>query len=461
MPVTGAFVMPHPPVILPEIGRGREKEIQATIDACRTAAKRIARLKPDVIILSSPHSVLYADYFHISPGAAASGNFRGFGAPGTVIRADYDTAFANELARQAEAQGIPAGTLGERDKTLDHGTMIPLRFINEFYAGYKLVRLGLSGLSFVDHYRFGKCVAETAEKLGRSAVFVASGDMSHKLRDDGPYGFDAAGPRFDKEAAEALANGDFLKLLELDEDMTESAAECGLRSFLIMAGALDGKAVKPERLSYEGPFGVGYGVFAFETTGSDGGRRFDDVYKTAHREKLENVKSDEDDYVKLARLSLETFIKTKKHAAMPGNLPEEMLKQKAGTFVSLKKFGRLRGCIGTIEPVTDCVANEILRNAVSAGTQDPRFPAVTANELGDLVYSVDVLSKAEPVHSVDELDVKRYGVIVSKGYKRGLLLPNLEGVDTPEEQVSIALQKAGIGPNDGYSMERFEVVRHK
>jgi len=224
---------------------------------------------------------------------------------------------------------------------------------------------------------------------------------------------------------------------------------------------LDGKAVKPERLSYEGPFGVGYGVFAFETTGSDGGRRFDDVYKTAHREKLENVKSDEDDYVKLARLSLETFIKTKKHAAMPGNLPEEMLKQKAGTFVSLKKFGRLRGCIGTIEPVTDCVANEILRNAVSAGTQDPRFPAVTANELGDLVYSVDVLSKAEPVHSVDELDVKRYGVIVSKGYKRGLLLPNLEGVDTPEEQVSIALQKAGIGPNDGYSMERFEVVRHK
>ena len=162
MPVTGAFVMPHPPVILPEIGRGREKEIQATIDACRTAAKRIARLKPDVIILSSPHSVLYADYFHISPGAAASGNFRGFGAPGTVIRADYDTAFANELARQAEAQGIPAGTLGERDKTLDHGTMIPLRFINEFYAGYKLVRLGLSGLSFVDHYRFGKCVAETA-----------------------------------------------------------------------------------------------------------------------------------------------------------------------------------------------------------------------------------------------------------------------------------------------------------
>jgi AmmeMemoRadiSam system protein A len=129
--------------------------------------------------------------------------------------------------------------------------------------------------------------------------------------------------------------------------------------------------------------------------------------------------------------------------------------------VSLKKHGRLRGCIGTISPVEPSVAEEIIRNAVSAGTGDPRFDPVEEDELDSLVYSVDVLGDAENISSMDELDAKRYGVIVTKGYRRGLLLPNLEGVDTPEQQVAIALQKAGIPANDKYSMERFEVVRHK
>lgn len=137
-----------------------------------------------------------------------------------------------------------------------------------------------------------------------------------------------------------------------------------------------------------------------------------------------------------------------------------MLTRKAGVFVSLKKHGQLRGCIGTISAVTGSIADEILRNAVSAGTDDPRFSPVTEKELDELVYSVDVLAEPEPISSIDELDVKKYGVIVSRGHKRGLLLPNLEGVDSPEQQVAIALQKAGIRPDESYTMQRFEVVRH-
>ena len=134
---------------------------------------------------------------------------------------------------------------------------------------------------------------------------------------------------------------------------------------------------------------------------------------------------------------------------------------RAGAFVSIHKHGRLRGCIGTIEPVTGSVAEEIIRNAVSAATQDPRFDPITEDELKWLEISVDVLGKPEKISSISELDVKRYGVIVSCGYRRGLLLPDLEGVDTPRQQVSIALQKGGIRETEKYQMERFEVIRHR
>ena len=145
---------------------------------------------------------------------------------------------------------------------------------------------------------------------------------------------------------------------------------------------------------------------------------------------------------------------------VPKNLNEELLENRSGVFVSLKEDSMLRGCIGTIEPTKENIAMEIIRNAVSAGVEDPRFLPVEESELDKIVYSVDVLRKPENIDSIEELDVKKYGVIVSKGMRRGLLLPNLEGIETPEEQVNIALKKAGISPDESYSMERFKVERH-
>jgi len=461
MSIIGAFIVPHPPIILPEVGRGKEKDIQKTIDAYKEAARQIAELKPETVVVTSPHATMYADYFHISPGKSAYGDLGRFGAAGVKVEAEYDREFVEVLAETAEENNIPAGTLGEREKTLDHGTIIPLRFLNEQYSDYQLVRIGLSSLSVREHYRLGKCIAKTAENLDRRVVFIASGDLSHKLKEDGPYGFDKAGPAFDKEITEAMAKADFLRFLTLSPDFCEEAAECGLRSFIIMAGALDCKAVQAELLSYEGTFGVGYGVCTFKIKGEDRTRCFDTIYEEEQTERHNSAKEKEDAYVKLARLSLESYIKTNKRIKLPDGLPDDLLIRRSGTFVSLKKYGQLRGCIGTISPVTDCVATEILRNAISSGTEDPRFPAVTEDELTELVYSVDVLAAAEQIKSIKELDVKRYGVIVTSGYKRGLLLPNLEGVDSPEQQISIALQKAGIKQNEAYTMERFEVVRHK
>ena len=167
-----------------------------------------------------------------------------------------------------------------------------------------------------------------------------------------------------------------------------------------------------------------------------------------------------DEYVKLAKQTIETYIKEHRKIDLPENLSDEMLSRRAGAFVSIHKAGSLRGCIGTILATTDCVGEEIIQNAISASTRDPRFPAITVDELSKLEISVDVLGEPEDISSPDELDVKRYGVIVTKGFRRGLLLPDLEGVDTVEEQVAISKYKAGIGQDEEVSLQRFEVIRH-
>ena len=170
-----------------------------------------------------------------------------------------------------------------------------------------------------------------------------------------------------------------------------------------------------------------------------------------------------DPYVQLARNTIDLYIKKKQiYEPQPEELTEEMRSAQAGAFVSIHKDGALRGCIGTIAPTRETLAEEIVSNAISASTRDPRFPAVRESELAYLEISVDVLGEPEPISSEAELDVKRYGVIVEKGYRRGLLLPDLEGVDTVAYQVYIAKMKAGIGAEErGVKLYRFEVIRHE
>ena len=460
MSIIAAVAVPHPPLILPEIGGGEEKGIQKTIDAYRTVMERAAALRPDTVVVTSPHSVMYADYFHISPGTGARGDFSQFRAPQVEIQVEYDAEFARALTAKCQAAFLAAGTVGEKNPLLDHGTMIPLRFLQEHPLKFKTVRIGLSGLPARDHYALGKYIRQVAEELGRRVLLIASGDLSHKLKEDGPYGFAVEGPKFDKLVMQELGEGDFLSLLEMDADLAEGAAECGLRSFWIMAGAMDCKQVKAEALSYEGPFGVGYGVAWIQPMGDDASRNIGEQLKERHRKYMEERKAGEDALVRLARLSLETFVKTRGYAKLPESLPKELLEKQAGAFVCLKKDGQLRGCIGTIQPTQSSLAEEILRNAVSAGIHDARFSPVEPEELPELVYSVDVLGAPEPIDSPKALDVRRYGVIVQCGGRRGLLLPDLAGVDTVEQQISIAKKKGNIRPDEKVQLWRFEVVRH-
>ncbi len=462
MSVVAAIMVPHPPILLPEVGRGEEKIISATAESYERAAAAAAELKPDTIVLASPHAEMYADYFHISPGKGACGDMGRFRAGQLRFHVHYDTQFTDMLSSLAEEAGLPAGTLGERSAALDHGTMIPLYFIDRYWRDYKLVRIGLSGLPLPDHYRMGQMVARTADRLERRVLFIGSGDLSHKLRADGPYGYAEEGPRYDERLMDVMSRAAFDELLDFDESFCEKAAECGHRSFCMLAGALDGKRLKTSCLSHEGPFGVGYGICTYQVLEDDPERKLLDKWERRHAARLMEKRAGEDEYVKFARQVIRTWVKEKKRLSASPDLSPEMLRSRAGVFVSLHKDGRLRGCIGTIQPVRENIAGEIRDNAISAAARDPRFPPVRAEELESLEISVDILSDTERISSPAQLDVRRYGVIVSKGTRRGLLLPNLEGVETVEQQISIAMRKAGIGEQEtGVVLERFEVVRHE
>jgi uncharacterized protein, PH0010 family len=465
MGLLAGFMVPHPPLIVPDVGRGSEEKVRETIDSYENVAKQIAELKPDTIVITSPHATMYSNYFHISPGDRAKGDFGDFGAKKVSFDEEYDHELVDMISDIAFDDDFPAGIDGERKKALDHGTMVPLYFIRKYYSGGKIIRIGLSGLPLTDHYQLGMYIRDAIEQLGRNAVFVASGDLSHKLQDYGPYGFSPEGPEYDKRIMDTAGRAAFGEMLEFSEDFCDKAAECGHRSFVIMAGAFDGLSVKTDVLSHQDVTGVGYGICTFYPQEPDSERHFLDKLMI----KLEEDAKNSDGYVRLARLSLENYIIHHKKIRIPDDIPEELMNvlpeeifnSRAGAFVSIHKNGRLRGCIGTIAPTADSLAREIISNAISASTRDPRFDPITEDELKWLEINVDVLGEPEDIDSKDQLDVKRYGVIVSCGNRRGLLLPDLEGVDDVDTQVSIAMRKGGISERDDYSLQRFEVIRHR
>ena len=460
MPIVAAYMVPHPPMIVPQVGRGSEKQITKTIRAYEAVAAGIAGIRPETIIVTSPHAVLYADYFHISPGEEATGDFGRFRAPEVHFAEKYDTELVKAICALAKGKDFPAGTLGERDRHLDHGTMVPLYFVKQQYTGFRLVRVGLSGLSHAEHYEFGQIIRQAVEQTGRKAVLIASGDLSHKLQEYGPYGFAEEGPEYDRRIMDAAGRAAFGEMLTFEESFLDKAAECGHRSFLIMAGALDGMDVEAKVYTHEDVTGVGYGICFFRPTEPNGERRFLERYRAEQEEKLRQRREREDPYVRLARETVESWVLDRKTPGVPDWATAEMKQNRAGVFVSIHKDGKLRGCIGTFLPTRECIAKEIISNAVSASTRDPRFDPIGPEELKWLEINVDVLSTPEPIGGKEELDVKRYGVIVSSGSRRGLLLPDLDGVDTVDEQVDIARRKAGIREQDPITLERFEVVRH-
>lgn len=466
MSLQGLYLLPHPPIIIPEVGKGEEKKISKTSKGFDSIGKEIGEKAPSTIIVITPHGVMFQDAMALGYEDEISGDLKSFGAPSVSMSISINKALTEKIHQLASEEDIPTvkvtNSLLKKYKTnfsLDHGAMIPLYFINKYYTEYKLVHITYAALNDIQLYKFGIAINKATQELKENAVIIASGDLSHRLKEEGPYGYNPFGLKFDGEFLHNLEEGNVEKIFNMDKEMIWNAGECGRRSVTILLGALEGKRFQGELLSYEGVFGVGYGVMKFNILSEDIPKL--EQLEANQRAAKEKLKNQSDPYVRLARESLTTFLSTGNYLeTTPDYVTEEMKNNKRGVFVSLKKDGDLRGCIGTIFPTTGSIAQEIIRNAVEAGTKDPRFYEVQEEELIDIVFSVDVLTETEPA-AKEDLDPKEYGVIVKNKFKTGLLLPDLEGVNTVSEQLSIALQKAGIEQNEEYKIQRFRVIRHR
>jgi AmmeMemoRadiSam system protein A len=454
--IVGCALVPHPPILIPEIGRKNLREIEKTRQGMEKISAQVKLWNPDTLVVITPHGPVFRDAISIAAIPNLQGNFANFGNPDIRISADTDTEMVEAITRSAGQRGIAVLQITENSAKkyglsviLDHGAMVPLYYLAKAGVKAKVVHVSIGWLEYEELFSFGRAVQEAGESINRRIVVICSGDLSHRLTPDAPAGYSIQARKFDEIIVRALEKLDVQSIRNLDPDFIEEAGECGLRPIYILLGILDGLKVKVDMLSYEGPFGVGYAVMQFKT-GSEA------VVEQQYTDKA----TGESSYTNLARRSLEHYVLTGKMLQAPDNLPRE-LSRRAGVFVSLKKQGHLRGCIGTFAPTRPNIAEEIISNAVNAGTGDPRFFPVEADELNELTYSVDILSEPEPIKNMGELDPKKYGVILRKGHRSGLLLPDLEGVDTVEEQISIAKQKAGINPEEPVEMYRFAVTRHK
>ena len=459
-------LFPHPPIVLPEVGKKESAKVSTTYQAMEKLAQEIAELNPEVIVTVSPHGPAFSDAFTLNALDSLQGDLANFGAPQVKVAFSSASKERAAILRECRHHQLFCVPLEENSyqkyklsEKLDQGLVVPLSFLYRLGWRGKLLPINMAFLSYEELYDFGKCINKALEKSKISWVFLASGDLSHRLQQGAPAGYSPRGAVFDEIVRQCMREGDVKRLLNIEPELVEEAGECGLRPFIMALGVLDGYAIEAEELSYEGPFGVGYMVARLKR-GSRLPER--ELSTTLYRERSERIKKvieGESLPVSLARQSLKEYLTTRQYLQVPENV-EELLQENAGAFVSLKKHGQLRGCIGTIEPTRSNLAEEIIYNAVSAAVQDPRFTPVAPEELEELTISVDVLEKPEKIASLAELDPQIYGVIVSHGMRRGLLLPDLPGIDTPEEQVEIARQKAGIGKGESVVLARFKVTRY-
>lgn len=467
MPVVFCGVCPHPPVMIPAVGGKQADIVKKSRQAMQELGRRLKDSGARTMVMISPHGPVFRDGIAINMTPRLRGGLHEFGAPGVSFDLANDLELASAINRKARDSGIMTLELDEKAAVqygvsagLDHGLMVPLHFLSGAGVNLPVVAVYMGLLPYRQLYRFGVAVQKAIEESGQRTAVIASGDMSHRLTRDAPAGYDPRGEEFDREIVRLVGQADAAGIINLNPELVERAGECGLRPVIMMLGALDGYAVDAEVLSYEGPFGVGYMVAALQPRGADENRRFVPDLDNRRRAVAEERKRNEGFLPGIARAALEHYGRGQKYSVPADRVPGEFRKA-AGVFVSLKKQGRLRGCIGTIEPQYGSIVEETIHNAISAGHRDPRFYPVREEELEDLEISVDVLYPSEPVTGKEQLDPRRYGVIVKSGRKQGLLLPNIEGVDTVEEQVDIAMQKAGISPGEPLTLERFEVVRYK
>jgi hypothetical protein len=398
-------LMCHAPIVVPAVGGDEIAHCQRTTRAMREVASRAVASRPDRLVLVSPHAPRLKGAWGAYRGPHR-GSLADFRAP--QVRVELPD--APEVAEAVGAEAILT-------RPLDHGAMVPLSFLWE--AGWRgptaILALPWEGGG-------GQAVGAAIAGLPGRTAMIASGDMSHRLQPGAPSGYHPRAAAFDRAFVAGLRAGRWAEALAAEPRAL--AAEDVVDSTRVAMAAVPGPN-NAEVLSYEGPWGVGY---------------------------TEAVFWDEDPPLyAIARAAVTAWAAGQDYTPPPGGPPS------AGVFVTLRQDEDLRGCIGHLEPTCAGLREEVATVAVASASNDPRFRPVRAEELPDLRFEISVLEPPEPVPGPEALDPRVWGVVVSSGGRRGVLLPDIDGIDTVDQQVAIARKKAGIRPSEAVELERFRV----
>jgi MEMO1 family protein len=431
MPIVHTSLFCHAPIVIPAVGGARGVACSDTTAAMRALAREVCASRPDAVVVISPHTPRLRERVPLVAGGLHV-DFASFGA---------DLAFSlpgirDELALVAAARTAGLMLEGVRARTIDHGAGVPLAFLHE--AGWRGPSV-VVGLPWSDDL-------EEAERLGRALfawshgariAVVASGDGSHRLKPGAPSGFHPDAQQFDQAVLERITASDDAGLSRLDADLRELAAE-DILSSVVVATRAAGHARRRKVLSYEGPFGVGYTVAVLDDPASALG-----ALEPPPRGLLE-----------VARVAVNAHFRSAPLPALPAlDVPAY------GVMVSWHNAAddELRGCLGHV-PARASIVSSVATLAVAAATQDPRFDGVQGREIEGLRASVTLVDTPEPISELTGHDPKHWGITVRAGSRHGILLPDLEGVDTAEQQLAITLRKARIAPDEPYALARFRAV---
>jgi AmmeMemoRadiSam system protein A len=438
MSICCAVLMCHAPIVIPQIAGLRQADCARTTQGMRETARALLAHEPQLLVLISPHAPRHETSWGIVQDHALRGSFARFGYPEVRLQFPSAPAAAEALANAAKGYGL--STHPVPGTPLDHGALVPLFFVHE--AGYQgpVVVVAPPFPGTQTEVLFGEVVREAARATGERWAVLASGDMSHRLTEDAPLGFDPHGRRFDDAFVDFVRSGDLRSAIGLEPRLTDRAGEDVVQSAAVAAGSIAFRTRGLKVFSYEGPFGVGYLEALL----------YSERAEIKHRDPPREL-------VRIALAAIEHELRGKHydppHLEAPWHDPRPV-------FVTLRDAsGELRGCIGRTEPIHATLSEEIADCATAAATRDYRMPPVELDELQHLCIEVSVLDDPEPVENRAELDPRRYGLIVTRGLRRGVLLPNVEGVNTFADQLRIALQKGGISANEPYRLERFTVSK--
>ena len=448
-----AALMPHAPVLVPAVGGKRGNRAIASVSAMIEAARRIVRAGPETVVLISPHTPRRRTAFALWAGERISGSLAQFGAPAAAVDLPADEPLAAAVAEEAGLRGLDVWWL--RDAELDHGAVVPLWHLAD--AGWRgpTVVIGLNYPGEPGLVELGGAIVGAARRTGWRVAVVASGDMSHCLQSGAPAGFHPRAKEFDGAFIECLRAGDYRKLPDFDHELRDLAAEDVVDSTLVAASAVNWNAAGHEVLSYEGPFGVGYGVAILYQSPPEGAPA--GTHETGAHES--DVTEPGKALPQIARRSVEAAFRG--DAEKPAIAAEGILGERHGVFVTIRGLRRkLRGCVGTMKPHFANTAEETWHVARDAAFLDGRFAPVGAHELKHLRFEVSVLFPLEEVTSTAELDPRLYGVVLTtEDNRRGLLLPDVKGIKTVEQQLATARLKGGIDESEPVRIQRFTVKK--